>query len=55
MVLAGIVLLGIAVLATSGFYDVGLLLERKFLLPFALLMVAVGFIDTLAAIVLTRW
>lgn len=55
MILAGIMLLGIAILAASGFLNVGLILERKYLLTFALPMVVVGLFDTFAAIILARW
>ncbi len=55
MILVGVVLLGIAVLASSGFLNVGWLLERKYLLTFAVLAVSVGLFDTLAAIVIARW
>ena len=55
MILAGIILLGIAILTTFGFLNVGLILERKYLLTFAIHMVVVGLFDTFAAIILARW
>ena len=55
MILSGIILLGIAILTASGFLNVGLMLERKYLLTFALLMVGVGVLDTFAAIIIARW
>lgn len=55
MILVGVVLFGIAVLASSGFLNVGLLLERKYLLAFAVLAVSIGLFDTIAAIVIARW
>jgi hypothetical protein len=55
MILAGVVLLGMAALATTGFLSVELLLENKFVLTFSLLMVSVGLFDTFAAIIIARW
>lgn len=55
MILVGVVLFGIAVLASSGFLNVGVLLERKYLLIFAVLAVSVGLFDAIAAIVIARW
>jgi hypothetical protein len=55
MILVGVVLLGIAILASSGFLNVGLLLERKYLETFALLVVLAGLFDTFAAVVVARW
>ena len=53
--MVGIILLGVAALALSGYLNVGMLLERKYLLTFALVMVAVGLLDTFSAIVIARW
>ena len=55
MILAGVVLLGMAALAATGFLHAELLLENKFLLTFSLLMVSVGLFDTFAAIIIARW
>lgn len=55
LILIGIVLLGLAALAFSGFLDARMLLEGKYFLTFALAMVAVGLLDTVAAVVISRW
>jgi hypothetical protein len=55
MVLVGTILLGFAVLATSGFLNVGLLLQQKYLLMFAFMMIVIGVVDAFAAIVIARW
>jgi len=55
LIMAGIVLLGMAALALSGNLDVSMLLERKYLLTFALALVAVGLLDTFSAIIVARW
>jgi hypothetical protein len=55
MILIGVILLGIAVLASSGFLNVGLILEEKYVLTFAILVVLAGLFDTFAAVVLARW
>jgi len=55
LVLVGIILLGIAALSFFGYLNVGMLLERKYLLTFALVMVAVGLLDTFSAIIIARW
>jgi hypothetical protein len=55
MILAGVIFLGVAALAATGFLEVGQLLKNKFLLTFALLMVSVGLFDTFAAIIIARW
>jgi len=55
LIFMGIILLGIAALALIGFLNVGMLLERKYLLVFALAMVVVGLLDTFSAIILARW
>ncbi len=55
MIMAGIILLGIAALATIGYLDAGMLLENKYLLAVATLMVAVGLLDTFSAVVIARW
>jgi len=55
LILMGIILLGIAVLALFGYLNVGMLLERKYLILFAIAMVVVGLLDTFLAIVLARW
>ena len=55
LVLVGIILLGIAALSFFGYLNVGMLLERKYLLMFALVMVAVGLLDTFSAIIIARW
>ena len=55
LIIVGIILLGIAVLAVSGFLNVGLMLERKYLLMFAFAMILVGLLDTFSAIIIARW
>ena len=55
MILIGVVLLGIALLYPSGLLNVGLMLERKYLTTFALLVMAAGLFDAFAAIVIARW
>ena len=55
LILVGIILLGIAALALFGYLNVGMLLENKYLLIFALVMVVVGLLDTFSAIVIARW
>lgn len=55
LILIGIVLIGLSALAVSGFLNVGMLLERKYLLTFALVMVAAGLLDTCAAVIIARW
>jgi len=55
LILIGIILLGIAFLALFGYLNVGLLLEGKHLLTFAIAMVFVGLLDTFAAIIIARW
>ena len=55
MILAGVMLLGMAVLASAGFLNIGLMFERKYLLTFATLIVLIGLFDTFAAWVIARW
>jgi len=55
LILIGIILLGVAFLALFGYLNVGLLLEGKHLLTFAIAMVFVGLLDTFAAIIIARW
>jgi hypothetical protein len=55
LILIGIILLGAAVLALFGYYDASMLLQNKYLLTFALAMVAVGILDTFSAIIMARW
>lgn len=55
LILIGIVLMGMAALAILGFLNVGILLERKNLLAFAIAIVAVGLLDTCAAVIIARW
>ncbi len=51
----GIILLGVSALALFGYFKTGTLLENKYLLVFALVMVTVGLFDTLLAIIIARW
>ena len=55
LILAGIILLGVAVLASLGYLNVGILLENKYLLVFAIAMIAIGLLDTITALVIARW
>jgi hypothetical protein len=55
LILIGIVLIGIAALAISGFLNVGMLLERRHLLALALGLAAAGLLDTCAAVIIARW
>jgi len=55
LILSGMILLGIAILSLFGYFDVGILLERKYLLVFAIAMIAVGLFDALSAITIARW
>jgi len=55
LILSGMVLLGIAVLSLFGYLNLGILLERKYLLMFAITMIAVGLFDALSAITIARW
>jgi len=54
-ILMGVVLLGIAVLAFFGYLNVGILLERRYLLPFAFSIITVGLLDTFVAAIVGRW
>jgi len=51
----GVVLLGIAVLAFFGYLNIGILLERRYLLPFAFSIITVGLLDTFVAAIVGRW
>jgi hypothetical protein len=55
LILAGIILLGVAALALFGFLDVGLLLNTKYILVFASGLIVVGLLDTLSAVIIARW
>jgi len=55
LIIVGVIQLGIAVLAVSGFLNVGLMLERKYLLMFAFAIILVGLLDTFSAIIIARW
>ena len=55
MILAGVMLLGVAVLSSTGFLNAGLMFERKYVLTFAILIMLIGLFDTFAALVLARW
>jgi len=55
LTLMGIILLGIAALAAFGYLNVDLLLERKYLLTFAIAMIVVGLLDTFSAVIIARW
>jgi hypothetical protein len=55
LILVGMILLGIAALALSGYLNVGMMLENKYLLTFAVVMTAVGLLDIFAAVIIARW
>ncbi len=55
LILVGMILLGIAALALSGYLNVGIMLENKYLLTFAVVMTAIGLLDIFAAVVIARW
>ncbi len=55
LILAGMILLGIAALALSGYLNVGMMFENKYLLTFAVVMTAVGLLDIFAAVIIARW
>jgi len=53
--MAGIILLGAAALAISGYLNVGLLFDQKMLLAFAFLVILIGLFDTFSAVIIARW
>ncbi len=55
LIMAGIILLGMAALAIIGYLNLGILFGQKYLLTFALLMLLVGLLDTFAAVIIARW
>lgn len=55
LILMGTILLGVAALSLSGYLDIGLMLEQKYLTLFALTIVCIGLFDTIAAIIMARW
>ncbi|MEM2119202.1 MAG: hypothetical protein QW840_03645 [Candidatus Bathyarchaeia archaeon] len=55
IILAGMVLLGIAALSFFGYVDVGTLLRERYVLTFAFMIAFVGLLDTFAAIIIARW
>ncbi len=55
LIMAGIILLGMAALAIIGFMNPGILFGQKYLLTFAVLMLLVGLFDAFAAVIIARW
>jgi hypothetical protein len=55
LLLAGIFLLGLAILAFLGYFNTSMLLKDKYLPMFATAMVVIGLLDTIAAVVIARW
>ena len=55
LTLAGLVLLGMATLSAAGYLNVSTLLETEHFLMVALVLVAVGLLDTFSAIIIARW
>ena len=51
----GIVMLGASMLSLFGFLDVGMLLESKYVLFFAVSVFAIGLLDVFSAVVISRW
>ncbi len=55
LILTGMILLGLAALALSGYLNVGMMLENKYLLTFAVAISAIGLLDIFAAVIIARW
>lgn len=55
LILAGIVLMGISALAFFGFVDAGLILEKKYVFAFSLMIMGIGLLDSFSAVVISRW
>ncbi len=55
LIMAGIILLGMAALAIIGYLNPGILFGQKYLLTFAVLMLLVGLFDAFAAVIIARW
>lgn len=55
IIVAGIILLGMAALAVIGQLNVGMLLESKYLITLATLLIVVGLLDAFSAIIVARW
>lgn len=55
LILAGLILLGIAALSVFGYLNVGLMISENFALTFAIMLTAIGLLDTFAAIIIARW
>jgi hypothetical protein len=55
IIMAGIILLGVAALAVAGYLNVDILFENKYLWVVAALMIAIGLLDAFAAIIVARW
>jgi len=55
LILSGAFLLGIAVLSLFGYLNLGILLERRYLLMVSIAMIAVGLLDALSGITIARW
>ena len=55
IILEGVLLFGLCSLILFGFIDPGLLLEREQVTILAFVMVAIGLLDVVAAIIISRW
>lgn len=55
MILAGVMLLGVAVIASTGFLNAGLMFDRKYVSTFTVVIMLVGLFDILAAVIIARW
>jgi hypothetical protein len=55
IIVAGIILLGMAALAVIEQLDVCMLLENKYLITLATLLIVVGLLDAFSAIIIARW
>jgi len=55
LILAGMILFGMSALAISGYLEMGIILESKYLLVFAIAAVTIGLLDIFAAVIIARW
>jgi hypothetical protein len=55
IILAGMILLGVAALSFFGYLDVGMMLRDKYMLTFAIMLIIIGLLDAFAAIIIARW
>jgi hypothetical protein len=55
IILVGILLFGLSTLIAFGYLDPSILLERKQLIVFGSLMLAIGTFDTIVGAIVARW